>query len=123
MKSNIARRCLHKFQKKITPRIKHTPYKELTMAKKKKAKSGKRGGGLTKMTYDLSSELQAVVKAKKLTRPQIMKKIWAYIKSHRCQDTKNRRLIVPDAKLTAVFGSKRPIDMLKLAGVLNKHIG
>ncbi|MBS0653831.1 MAG: hypothetical protein JSR39_09965 [Verrucomicrobia bacterium] len=103
------------------------------MAKKKKAATKKRvakkkttkkraASGLTKMTCNLSEELQAVCGgAKKLTRPQIVKKLWAYIKSHKCQDTKNRRMICPDKKLAAVIGNK-PVDMLKLAGCLSKHI-
>jgi chromatin remodeling complex protein RSC6 len=98
------------------------------MAKKRKAKAKpkkragtKRKSGLSQMTYSLSSELEAVVGAKKLTRPQIVKKLWVYIKGHKCQDTKNRRMIVPDKKLSEVIG-KKPVDMLKLAGLLNKHI-
>ena len=88
------------------------------MAKKKKAK---RKSGLTTTTYNLSPELQAVVGAKKLTRPQVVKKLWAYIKSHKCQDSKNRRMINPDKKLSEVIG-KKSVDMLKLAGLLSKHI-
>lgn len=92
------------------------------MAKRKKAKTkAKKKSGLTSMMYSLSPELQAIVKAKKLTRPQIVKKLWVYIKAHKCQDTRNRRLIVPDSKLSEVIG-KKPVDMLKLAGHLNKHI-
>jgi chromatin remodeling complex protein RSC6 len=30
---------------------------------------------------------------------------------------------VSDAKLAKVFDNKKPIDMLELSGVLNKHIG
>ena len=89
-------------------------------APKAKAKT-KRKSGLTQLAYTLSPELQAVVGAKSLTRPMVIKKLWAYIKAHKCQDTKNRRLIVPDAKLAEVIG-KKPVDMLKLAGCLNKHI-
>lgn len=97
------------------------------MAKKKKATKArkttgaKKKSGLTQQTYSLSSELQAIVGSGKLTRPQVVKKLWAYIKSHKCQDTKNRRMICPDNKLAAVIG-KKPVDMLKLAGHLNKHI-
>ena len=72
-------------------------------------------------TCALSPELQAIVGVKKATRPQVVKKLWAYIKSHKRQDTKNRRLVVPDDKLACVLG-KKPIDMLKLAGALSKHI-
>jgi len=81
----------------------------------------KRKSPLSQLTYDLSTELAFVVGAKKLTRPQIVKKLWIYIKAHKCQDTKNRRLIVPDKNLSEVIG-KRPVDMMKLAGLLNKHI-
>lgn len=96
------------------------------MAKKKKTTAKKKTGakkksGLSQQTYSLSPELQAVVGSKSLTRPQVVKKLWAYIKSHKCQDTKNRRLIVPDKKLSEVIG-KKPVDMLKLAGLLSKHI-
>ena len=94
------------------------------MAKKKKkapAKKRKAGGGLTKMTYSTSAELQAVVGSGKLSRPQIVKKLWAYIKAKKCQDTKNKRMICPDAKLSKVIGNK-PVDMLKLAGHISKHI-
>lgn len=89
-------------------------------AKKKKA-GGKRKSGLTQTSYSLSPELQAVCGGKSMTRPQVVKKLWAYIKSHKCQDSKNRRMINPDAKLAKVIGS-RPVDMLKLAGCLSKHI-
>lgn len=91
-------------------------------AKKAAAKpKTKRKSGLTQMTYSLSEELQEIVGAKRLTRPEIVKKLWAYIKAKKCQDTKNRRMIVPDQKLSEVIG-KKPVDMLKLAGLLNKHI-
>jgi chromatin remodeling complex protein RSC6 len=98
--------------------------KKKTTAKKKPAKKktgAKRKSGLTQTAYGLSPELQAVCGAKSLTRPQIVKKMWAYIKAHKCQDAKNRRMINPDAKLAAVIG-KKPVDMLKLAGCLSKHI-
>jgi chromatin remodeling complex protein RSC6 len=97
--------------------------KKKTAPRKKKAAAGKkRGGGLTQMSYSLSPELQAVVGVRSATRPQVVKKLWAYIKTNKCQDTTNRRMIVPNEKLAAVFGSKRPVDMLKMSGLLNKHI-
>lgn len=89
------------------------------VAKKKTATRKK--SGLTQQTYSLSNELQAIVGSSKMTRPQIVKKLWVYIKSHKCQDPKNKRMICPDKKLSEVIG-KKPVDMLKLAGCLNKHI-
>jgi chromatin remodeling complex protein RSC6 len=88
---------------------------------RKKSTGAKRKSGLTQMSYTVSPELQAVIGAKSATRPQIVKKLWVYIKAHKCQDTKNRRMIVPDKKLAEIIG-KKPVDMLKLAGHLNKHI-
>ena len=85
-------------------------------AKTKKAPSARKQKALK-----LSKALSAVVDATELSRPETVKKIWDYIKAHGCQDPKNKRMIVPDDKLAKVFGSKQPIDMLKLAGLLNKH--
>lgn len=81
----------------------------------------KRKSPLTQMHCHLSAELAEIVGSKKATRPQVMKKVWAYIKAKKLQDSKNRRLVCPDKKLAEVLGS-RPIDMLKMAGALNKHI-
>jgi len=89
------------------------------MAAKKKAK--KRRSPLTQMNYSLSPALAEIVGAKRATRPQVIKKLWHYIKAKKLQDSKKRRMICPDKKLAEVLGS-RPMDMLKMAGALNKHI-
>lgn len=73
------------------------------------------------LNYSLSAELAEIVGSKKSTRPQIVKKLWAYIKARKLQDPKHRRMICPDKKLAEVLGS-RPIDMLKMSSALNKHI-
>jgi len=52
----------------------------------------------------------------------VIKKVWEYIKANDLQDPKNKRLIVPDKKLAKIFGDSKPIDMMKLAGLLGKHI-
>jgi chromatin remodeling complex protein RSC6 len=92
------------------------------MAKKRKAaKKGKRKSGLMMTQCKLSAELAAVVGTKSATRPQVVKKLWVYIKKHKLQDAKKKRIIKPDGKLSAVIG-KKPVDMLKLAGLLSKHI-
>ncbi len=70
----------------------------------------------------LSKELQTIVGEKELTRGEVTKKVWEYIKSNDLQDPNNKRFIVPDGKLAKVFGHSDPIDMMKLAGILSKHI-
>jgi len=111
--------------KKKTPARKKTAAKKAPARKaavKKPAKAkGKRKTALNQLSYPLSEELAAIVGMNKATRPQIIQKLWIYIKANGCQDAKKRRMIVPDKKLATVLGNK-PIDMLKMAGLLNKHI-
>ena len=90
-------------------------------ATKKPAKKAKRKSGLTQLEYHLSPELAEIVGGKKSTRPQVVKKIWVYIKAKKLQDAKNRRMINPDKKLGEVLGN-RSIDMLKMAGAISKHL-
>jgi DNA topoisomerase-1 len=85
----------------------------------KKTTSGKRG---QKRGYTVSKELAVIVGEEPLTRGQITKKIWEYIKKHKLQDKKNKRLIVPDKALEKVFGNKEPLDMMQLARVISKHL-
>lgn len=108
--------------KKKTVARKKTAVKKAPARKKTAAKpKGKRKTALNQLSYPLSEELAAIVGVSKATRPQIIQKLWIYIKANGCQDTKKRRMIVPDKKLALVLGNK-PIDMLKMAGLLNKHI-
>ena len=93
-----------------------------TPAKKTASKAKKKAAPRKQAAHKLSKDLQAVVGEAELSRPEVVKKMWDYIKEHKLQDKKNKRLIVPDAKLAKVFGSKEPIDMMKLSGLLSKHI-
>lgn len=85
-------------------------------------KTAKKASSRKQPAYPLSPELASIVGSDSLSRPEVVQEVWKYIKAHNCQDTKNKRLIVPDALLSKVFGSKEPIDMMKLSGVLNGHI-
>ena len=69
----------------------------------------------------VSDALAEIVGHGPMARTEVTKKLWDYIKKHKLQDPKNGRLICPDAKLAKVFGSKKPLDMMKLGGALNKH--
>lgn len=74
-------------------------------------------------TYSLSPELAAIVEAKELPRGEVLKKVWDYIKTNKLQDSANKKLIIPDVALAKIFGSNKPLDMFKMPGLLNKHIG
>ena len=68
-----------------------------------------------------SAALAAVIGAEPIARPQVMKKLWDYIKAHKLQDAKDKRSINADAKLLAVFG-KPQVTMFELAGIAGKHL-
>jgi DNA topoisomerase-3 len=68
-----------------------------------------------------SAELAAVIGAELVARPQVMKKLWDYIKANNLQDAKDKRSINADAKLLAVFG-KPQVTMFELAGIAGKHL-
>lgn len=70
----------------------------------------------------LSDSLAAIVGSHELSRGEVTKKVWDYIKSHGLQDQENKRLIRSDDKLAKVLGTKEPVDMFKMAGLLNEHM-
>ncbi len=69
-----------------------------------------------------SPQLAAVIGTDPVARPEAVKKLWEYIKAHNLQDPKDKRTIVADDKLRAVFG-KDSAGMFELAGLLGKHLG
>lgn len=95
--------------------------KAATTTKKKGKKAATKRKTSAQPKKSLSKELSAIVGEKQLSRPEVTKKTWDYIKEHSLQDPKNRRTIIPDTKLAKVIGTE-PIDMMKLAGLLSKHI-
>jgi len=106
-----------KFAKKTAAKkgaTKKTPAKKTTKEKKATKK-------IEQPAYKLSPELAKVVNATELSRPEVTKQLWVYIKEHNLQDPKNKRTIIPDANLAKVIG-KDPIDMMKLASCLSKHL-
>jgi upstream activation factor subunit UAF30 len=64
-----------------------------------------------------SQELAAVVGSKPLPRAEVVSKVWDYIKKNNLQDPQNKREIVADEKLQAVFGKNR-VTMFEM----NKHL-
>jgi DNA topoisomerase III len=68
-----------------------------------------------------SPALAAVIGGEPIARPQVVKKLWDYIKTNGLQDAKDKRSINADAKLLAVFG-KPQVTMFELAGIVGKHL-
>ncbi|CAM3408993.1 DNA topoisomerase III [Polaromonas hydrogenivorans] len=68
-----------------------------------------------------SDALAAVIGTESVARPQVIKKLWDYIKDQNLQDPANKRAINADAKLLPVFG-KPQVTMFELAGIVGKHL-
>ena len=71
--------------------------------------------------FNPSPALAAVIGPEAVSRPQVVKKLWDYIKANNLQDVTNKRNINADAKLLAVFG-KPQVTMFELAGIVGKHL-
>ncbi len=69
-----------------------------------------------------SDELAAVVGPEAVPRTEITKRLWDYIKKNELQNPKNKREIIPDAKLAAVFGTKDGVDMFEMTRKVSKHL-
>lgn len=69
-----------------------------------------------------SADLAEVVGSKAIPRTEVTKKLWAYIKKNKLQDSKNKRLINADDKLKAVFGGKKQVDMFQMTKLVAKHL-
>jgi upstream activation factor subunit UAF30 len=62
--------------------------------------------------------LSVVVNAPQLSRPQVVKKLWEYIKSNELQNPSNKREILCNDPLRAVFNVEK-IDMFTMNKVLS----
>lgn len=69
-----------------------------------------------------SATLAEVVGDKPIPRTEVTKRLWAYIKKHKLQDAKNRRMINSDATLKAVFGGKSSVNMFEMTKLVGKHL-
>ncbi len=70
----------------------------------------------------VSAVLAAVVGKGPMARSEVVKKLWAYIKKNKLQDTKNKRNINADAELKAVFAGKATVNMFEMTKLVSKHL-
>lgn len=91
-------------------------------AKKKKAAAKRKPNAAFMKAMQPSAALGAVIGNSPQPRTEVTKKIWAYIKKHGLQDSKNRRNINADEKLKPVFGGKSTVSMFEMTKLVNKHL-
>ncbi|KAK3320128.1 hypothetical protein B0T19DRAFT_282264 [Cercophora scortea] len=80
----------------------------------------KAGGGFQK-PFNLSYPLAEVVGETRMSRPQVVKKLWEYIKGNMLQDPTDKRQILCDEKMQAIFKQGR-IDMFQMNKQLGNHL-
>ena len=82
-----------------------------------------KGSGLTK-PLSLSKELADLVgaeKDEKLSRPEVVKRLWAHIKTNKLQDPENKQYFTPDDKMVPIFGEDK-IRAFSMAKFLKTHL-
>jgi upstream activation factor subunit UAF30 len=84
------------------------------------SKEGQKPNALQKLLQP-SKELAAVVGVEPLPRGEVVSKVWDYIKKHELQNPENRREILADDKLEAVFGKKK-VTMFEMNKYLTQHL-
>ncbi len=70
----------------------------------------------------VSAALAEVVGQGPMPRSEVVKKLWVYIKKNNLQDPANKRNINADAKLQAVFGGQKTVNMFEMTKLVSKHL-
>jgi upstream activation factor subunit UAF30 len=92
---------------------------EVTTSKKEKKSGG--GGGLT-APKEISDDLAAFLgKGKVMSRTEIVKMLWAYVREHHLQDPANKQEILLDSAMKEVFGCKQ-FSMFTMNKYISAHV-
>ncbi|CAE7866648.1 spp27 [Symbiodinium sp. KB8] len=104
------------------PTKKRRKRKEREEKKKKSVKRRQTGtSGLTK-PYRLSKTLAAVVGKDIMSRVDVVRAIWAYVKDNQLQDPADKRTIVCDEKLKAVVDGNDTVTGFTINKFLSQHM-
>ena len=67
-------------------------------------------------------KLAAIVGSQPLSRPELTKKLWSYIKRRGLQDKKKRTQINADENLRPVFNGKSQVSMFEMTKLVSNHL-
>jgi chromatin remodeling complex protein RSC6 len=93
-----------------------------TKGRDKGAKTGRRPSPALTKPVKPDEQLAAVVGADEIPRPEVVKRLWDYIKAEGLQDEKNRRMINADEKLRPIFDGKHQVSMFEMTKLVSKHL-
>ncbi len=67
-------------------------------------------------------KLSAVIGNEAVSRTEITRKLWDYIRSHNLQDPENKTFIKADDKLKEVFDGKDRVSMFEMTKLVFGHV-
>lgn len=99
-----------------------SPSKKRAAPKSKDGSAAKKKKGGNQPPFRLSEKLIAVVGVDILPRPQVVSKLWEYIRAHDLQNPDNRKEILCDDKLSAVLGGNKKVTMFSMNKYISPHL-
>jgi upstream activation factor subunit UAF30 len=100
-----------------------------TVSKKRKSKAAdknetkkRRAGSAFQAPYQLSPELARVTGKQILPRPQVVKKLWEYIRANNLQDPNDKRTVLCDAKFKLVMGGQAKVTIFSMQKYISEHL-
>lgn len=67
-------------------------------------------------------KLAAVIGQEPVSRTQVTKKVWEYIRQHSLQDPENKTFIKADDNLRPVFDGKDRVSMFEMTKLVSGHL-
>ena len=77
-----------------------------------------------KKEFNVSEDLRKIIgtnEGEKITRPQVVKRLWEYVKDNNLQDPENKQWFTPDKTMAPVFGTKK-IKAFSMSKYLEDHL-
>ena len=91
------------------------------MAKESTGSGKKAGGGLARPVQP-SADLAKITGNDPLPRSEVVSKMWDHIRKNNLQNPQNKREIVADDTLKAIFGGKERVSMFEMNKHLSNHL-
>ena len=89
--------------------------------RKRGGKDGGKQGKVRPAGGALAGELAEIVGRGTMSRAEVTKRLWDYVRANNLQDPANRREIIADDKLRRVFGRDR-VSMFEMSQLIQPHL-
>lgn len=107
-------------KKKSAKRVRDDSDGDLSGTESGEKPKRKAGGGFQK-PFNLSYPLVELCGVEQLSRPQVVKKLWEHIKANDLQDPTDKRRIICDEKMAAIFKLDK-VDMFQMNKLIGNHL-